>query len=130
MTDGPKEMPTYRRPQHIGIRAIDDVESLGLNVLPHQRQGETPCAAEDLHEELAAQRSRHHARLETLRSSGKVSSTAVALDSSVGDTSTSTLRSRVPLSYRRPLASDAGLLLLLIPTIMRRHGATWRLAPP
>ena len=91
VTYKPIETPPHCRPQQVGIWAIDDVESLGLHVLPNQRQGETPCAAENLDEEFAPQRTRHYPRFETPSRCGKASSTAIAFDACVGDTLTSTL---------------------------------------
>ena len=98
MADEAIQVPANGRLPEIALRAVDDVEGVGTDVLPHQRQRKAAAPRENLDEELAAQPSRNIPLAQTPKRARKLSSISRALHSSVGDTFTSSDWSHVLFS--------------------------------
>ena len=98
MADEAVQVPADGRSPKIALRAVDGVEGVGANVLPHQRQRKPAAPREDLHEELAAQPPRNIPLAQTPKRARKLSSISRALHSNVGDTFTSSDWSHVLFS--------------------------------
>ena len=82
----------------VALKAVDDVEGVRPNILPHQRERKAAAPRENLNEELAAQPPRNVPLAQTPKRARKLSSISRALDSSVGDTFTSSDWSHVLFS--------------------------------